>query len=213
MDRKYKVTITILRVFTIIIAIYILFSTNMDKGLISFEFALRFRQHIPYYPSRGILSTGIPYEFRGIFDFFEYRQQYQYYWERAVGDSIITHSPIEVAEVGQFYLFPNLNAQHARWVIAQGWFIVIHYCPRTDDWVMKWQFCEEEILARRWMPTPIFTINRTDGTIIEYGNNLTGQFVSEFTLRRRGWRRTIDNRTLLQRIFDVLHIQKILSHL
>ena len=62
---------------------------------------------------RGVLSTGIVYEFRGEFDFNKFRRYCNFYLERGTSRTIIAQTPIEVAELGQFYLLPGLQEEYS----------------------------------------------------------------------------------------------------
>ena len=154
---------------------------------------------------RGILSTGIVYEFRGEFNFNEFRRQCSFYLERGTGNTIIAQTPIEVAELGQFYLLPSLQEEYPsgleliledlrqpyEHVEGESDIIVVHYCVETDNWVIKIEFPENaSILGGDFN---IFAINRSNGDVIEFATNegVPRGILSNLTNRLDGWRRTL----------------------
>ena len=120
----------------------------------------------------GILSTGIPYEFRGIFNIEEFRKDGNFYWERPVDSITIAKTSTEAAEAGQFYHSPWWIDNHRddiEFVIEEQWILVVNYCLETDNWVMYWDFPIVGAInpMRR---TYVYAINRTTGRVVGYSN-------------------------------------------
>jgi len=153
---------------------------------------------------RGILSTGIVYEFRGEFNFNEFRRQCNFYLERGTGNTLIAQTPIEVAELGQFYLLPGLQEEYSPhlelilesllppWEHIEGEssIIVVYYCVETDNWVIKLEFPENTSILGEFN---IFAINRSNGNVIEFSSNegVSSGFLANLANRLNGWRRTL----------------------
>jgi hypothetical protein len=73
-----------------------------------------YMEEMAYTPSKGVLSTGIMYEFRGNYDFNEFREQNNFYLERATNTTVKAQTPIEAVELGQFFCFQLCVADNSR---------------------------------------------------------------------------------------------------
>jgi len=165
---------------------------NEDEGVMSLANGIYGNEAL-FTPTNGVLSTGVSYSFIGEFDFREYRETHNFNWERMVDGFAVVNSPAEAAEVGQFYLAPNLNNNpyERDWIIESGWIITVHYCYQIDSWVIQWKFPEDERIRRLMTPTNIFSINRSTGNIVEYFDNMGSLIMSEQVLTQNGWQRTL----------------------
>jgi len=134
-------------------------------------------------PFEGVLSTGAKYEFHGVFNFNEFRKEYNFYLERATGSMVTVNNPTEAAEEGQFYIFPTLRNRAVTG--EESWSIVVRYCPETNNWVIQASFSEDARYRLRGEPT-IFAINRLTGEVVEFSRN-AGSFYM-FEPERLGWR-------------------------
>jgi len=147
-----------------------------------------------HHPSKGILSTRLPYIFFGEFDFLRHRKLFGFYWERAADGSAIANSPTEAAVLGRFYLSRSLstepnwdNNRMMPWVEN----ITVLYCPQTDNWVVQWNF------DRRWLTRGaenawhMVAINRSTGSVVEYLANWSTRRIPDSELSQSGWQRTL----------------------
>ena len=131
----------------------------------------------PYTYSEGVLSTGIIYEFRGEFNFTEFRRQCHYYLEREADGTFIAETPMEVAELGQFHFD----------FIRRDVIVLVYYCPDTDNWIIERKY-PEGIMFLGLQPDTIFAINRSTGIIVEFSRFTGDGFLGEWL---KGWRRTL----------------------
>jgi len=181
---------------------------NEERGVLSLKNE-SYENEMPCSPLKGVLSTGLLYEFAGEFDFMEHRIAHGFNWERAVGVTTIVVLPTEAAELGQFYLAPVLkdNPNESHVIITSGQTILVYCCPQSDNWVVKWRFTETEQLHRLMSATHIFSINRSTGVVVEYFDNGNSRPSSDNFLEQQGWQRTlgvslplnVESRTFWQR--------------
>ena len=143
--------------------------------------------------SNQVLSTGVPYQFRGEINLIRYRNAHRFYWERVAECVSVANSVTEAAELGQFLLSPNLgdNPDILQRIIELGWMIDVRHCRETNNWVIRWWFPREE-QERRTMAiqaTHIFAINRSDGSVVEYFDNRGRTPIPWWDY---GWQRTLN---------------------
>ncbi|MDR2972983.1 MAG: hypothetical protein LBU83_13850 [Bacteroidales bacterium] len=147
-----------------------------------------YREEMVYTPARGILSTGVIYEFRGTMDFNEFREQNNFYLKRVANTTLIAQTPVEAAELGHFLLFPALRSrqQPLEYVEGESSIVVLHYCYKTDNWALQIEFPADSIV----MGEPnIFTINRSTGYVVELSANRGSAFIRRWRRGKGGWRR------------------------
>ena len=150
--------------------------------------------------SEGILSTGIKYEFHGEFDFNEFRQEYGFHLERKTGSTVVVTNYTEAAEAGQFYLSPLWrNIQEPReHVDGESWFVVVRYCPNTDNWIVQYVLPEASRKGMLGEPS-IFAINGSTGSIIEFSRNRGSAHILD---GQGGWQRTMgEQENIWRRLF------------
>jgi|GEM_PF-2738677 len=133
----------------------------------------------------GVLSTGARYEFRGDFNFNEFRVNCNFFLERPTNLTVIADTYTDAAELGQFYIFPTLI--HMSESMERNWIIVVYYCTETDNWVIMTEFAEGSVTLGE--PT-IFAINRTTGDLVEFSRNAGSSYM--YRPERAGWERTLD---------------------
>ena len=144
---------------------------------------------IPYAYSRGVLSTGLVYEYRGEFNFNEFRRQCRYYLERETDYAIVVETFTEAAEVGQLYFFPgNLDLDREYPAVhreRESLILLVYSCRETNNWVIERKFPRAEFLGIR--PDNIITINRSSGDVVEFARRRGRGHMPEWS---NGWRRT-----------------------
>jgi len=133
----------------------------------------------------GILSTGARYEFRGNFNFNEFRVNCNFYLERSTNSIVNANTYADAAELGQFYIFPNLKSTSES--TDRQWIIVVYYCTETDNWAIMSEFPVGSLVLGE---PNIFTINRTTGDVVEFSRNAGSAYMS--TPEELGWERTVD---------------------
>ncbi|MCL2353174.1 MAG: hypothetical protein FWC69_00925 [Defluviitaleaceae bacterium] len=116
--------------------------------------------------SEGFLSSGARYEFRGEFDFHQFRVDYNFYLERPTGDIATVNNYIEAAEIGQLYIFPTLRSDMEN--IERNWMIVVRHCSDANVWMVKVEF--DEGVFSLGEPN-IFTISSINRRVIEFSRN------------------------------------------
>ena len=146
---------------------------------------------------QGELSTGIIYEFRGEFNFNEFRKENGFYWERTTGDVVDAQTYTEAAEIAQLYMSPLLRSATERYRVGMsyredGIIFVVNYCLETDSWGIQKEIPED--VRRRIVGEPtIFTINRSTGNVVQVtANRGSAAILVREVYEEGGWRRTIE---------------------
>ena len=143
-------------------------------------------EEVAYAHSRGVLSTGIVYEYYGEFNFNEFRRQCRYYLERKTGDTIFAETPTEAAEMGQFHFYPGIRYREYPSIHREGVSLIflVYSCHETNNWVLERQH------PRQFLGIPpdnIITINRSNGNVVEFARRRGLGHMPEWT---NDWRRT-----------------------
>jgi len=129
----------------------------------------------------GVLSTGLSYEFRREINLNELRKQLDVDGKRTTDDVIIAQTPMEVAELGQFYFHTVIQDMFQPNELSRRELptIVVHYCNETNNWVLQ-QRLPTRIRGEAFliMELPhIVAINRTTGGVIEFSHYQGGDWM------------------------------------
>ena len=137
---------------------------------------------------RGVLSTGLVYEFRGKLVFENFRRENGYNLEKITGYNFIASTPFEIAEAGQFLLFP-LTADNGiiyEYVEGRSSILVVNYCLETNNWVLRRKFPEGSFQLGE---PNIFSVERITGKVVAHSRNRGSVAIIE---GEAGWQRTLD---------------------
>ena len=182
--------------FFIFFVVALASSDDLDLGVPSAD--------LKYPYSRGMLTTGIKYEFHGEFDFYAFRHRYGFYWEMDAKGTISATTPLEAAEYLQFYISPTLKdlQQKREHIEGESAFIAVRYCPTMDIWVAQYVVPKNMRLYMLGEP-PIFAANRTTGDVRAFSRNMGSSSIIEGD--EGGWHRTIGkSRRTLQSLINSL---------
>ena len=113
---------------------------------------------------RGTLLNGAIYEFRGEFDFMEFRDNLNLIYETPVRGIVSAGTPTEAAEEGQRIIFSTSHGNRQSTIHMS--IFVVQYCPITDNWVIWVEFLREYSYRLRGRHD-IVAINRTTGVTIK----------------------------------------------
>jgi len=137
---------------------------------------------------RGVLSTGIVYEFRGELVFEKFRKENGYNLEKITGYNFIASTPFEIAELGQFLLFPTIaeNGVIYDYVEGRSSILVVNFCVETNNWVLRRSFPEGSFQLGE---PNVFSVERVMGEVIAHSRNRGSVAIIE---GEGGWQRTLD---------------------
>ena len=144
------------------------------------ERAIDCLEETTYIYSSDEFLTGRIYEFRGEFDFNEFRRKCRFFLERETDVILPAQTPKTAASLIQARFFAGLWQQG-----GSPWIYIVYFCPETDNWVVGAVLPEGVAIFGEELFN-IFAINRSSGEVVEFSLG-RGNFQRE---RAEGWRRT-----------------------